>query len=276
MDDGNARILLVGCGKMGGAILGALSAHPALRLTVIDPEAEQKAGNYPGTVTWHAAPDRLSAEFSPELVILAVKPQQMAGVLPYYGRFRHSVFLSIAAGLPLIRLNAMLATEAEAQRLPYAIVRAMPNLPASIGAGMSAAVASASVTPRGRELCALVLSAIGRTVWLENEALMDSVTALSGSGPAYVFALCECMASTGEAMGLPPAMAAELARQTIVGSGALLAQTPESPEALRHAVTSPGGTTEAALKILLGDPGLSDLLARTMAACSRRAKELAG
>jgi pyrroline-5-carboxylate reductase len=151
----------------------------------------------------------------------------------------------------------------------------MPNLAASIGQGMSVAVANKNVSAEQHALCDKFLCAVGKTAWIEDEGLMDAVTALSGSGLAYVFALCEAMARAGESLGITPALASQLAQQTIIGSGALLAQSHESAEALRATVTSPGGTTEAALKQLIGPNGLYELMLKAMTAAAMRSKELA-
>ncbi len=259
------KLLLVGCGKMGGAILrGIASAVDCI--VVVEPTPSDEV--FPKNVAVVTSPENIAPEFVPDAVIVAVKPQSMAKVLPLYAPYRSSVFLSIAAGQTLRRLAALLDDPNRA------IVRAMPNLPASIGKGISVAVANFSVTQLQRSLCEQILSAAGEVAWVEDEALIDPVTALSGSGPAYVFALIETMARAGEQLGLAPELAAKLARQTVVGSGALLAHSVQTATALRHAVTSPGGTTEAALNVLLSEKGLPVLMSDAMKAASLRAKEL--
>jgi pyrroline-5-carboxylate reductase len=264
------KLLLVGCGKMGGALLrGIVAAKLVSSLVVVEPSAPPDDVKPLAGVVWKNAPESLDPSFHPDAIILAVKPQMMADVLPFYGRYENAVFLSIAAGLTMEKLAALL-------RAPRAaIVRTMPNLPASIGQGMTVAVANSCVNPAQRALCDKLLQAVGVTAWVDDEALLDVVTALSGSGPAYVFALAEAMAKAGEGMGLPPEMAERLARQTVIGSGALLSAAKESAGDLRRAVTSPKGTTEAALKILLAERGLDELVQKTMAAAAARAKELA-
>ena len=262
------RLLLVGCGKMGAALLrGAAAAGFLESATIIDP-AGKPPEELTVPLTWHTTPEALPAEAIFDLILLAVKPQQMAAVLPFYARFTKSLFLSSAAGITLDRLRNLLGGE-------YAIVRTMPNLPASIGQGMSVAVANHAVTRAQQELADQFLKTVGATAWLPDEVRLDAVTALSGSGPAYVFALGEAMARAGEQLGLPPELAAQLARQTLIGSGALVAQSSESLEALRQAVTSPGGTTEAALRHLLVAGGLPGLISVAMMAARDRARELA-
>lgn len=265
------KLLLVGCGKMGGALLertaGVGSIFPAVH--VIDPAPAALHLKAIAGVRWFSALGEADKDFKPDLVVLAVKPQHMADVLPAYGRFKDSVFLSIAAGKTLSLLEKLLGGT------DYPVVRTMPNLPVSIGEGVTAATANTRVSPSQRAFCDMFLKAVGDVVWLEDEHLMDVITALSANGPAYVFALCESMAKAGEALGLMPAMAMQLARRTIIGSGALLARSNESAENLRLAVTSPGGTTEAALKYLLAENGLHELMLKTITAGAKRAKELA-
>jgi len=264
------NLLLVGCGKMGGALLKGWARHAgAYAIAIVDPV--HSLSNVPKEtgVLWFKSPDDLPNSYSPTATVIAVKPQHMDTVLPIYARYGESVFLSIAAGRTLNSLAALLGNG------KHAIVRAMPNLPASIGMGITAAVANENVAPSQHKLCDSLLQGAGDVVWLENEKMIDAVTALSGCGPAYLFALTETMAAAGAKLGLPSETAMRLARQTIAGSGALLAQSLESPAALRQAVASPGGTTEAALKILLAEDGLPGLMLRAMEAAAARAKELA-
>jgi pyrroline-5-carboxylate reductase len=260
-----AKILLVGCGKMGGALLQRAAA--LANIDVVDPAAPPAHLKSLPDVLWLSTLEKIDPAFTPDLVILAIKPQHMAEILPAYARFRKSAFLSIAAGQTIARLAHILGHDC-------AIVRAMPNLPASVGAGITVATANKNVTSNQRALCDKILNSIGITAWTEDENLLDAVTALSGSGPAYVFALTEAMAKAGENLGLAPALAAQLARQTMIGSGALLARSTESAASLRASVTSPGGTTEAALKHLLAPGGLNDLLLKAMQAAAQRAREL--
>ena len=264
-----SRILLVGCGKMGGAILQRLSSGtPTPVCCVVDP-APTPAGLTP-SVTWVANAQQMPADFTPDLVVLAIKPQHMAEVLPSYAKYKSAVFLSIAAGVTIERIGTLLGSS------DYAIVRSMPNLPASIGHGVTAAVANNKVSTNQRAMCQMLLEKIGKALWLDDEALIDAVTALSGSGPAYVFALCEAMERAGAVLGLSPAVAQQLARETIAGSGALLSQSEQSATDLRVAVTSPGGTTEAALKILNAPDALPKIMLDAMGAAKTRAIELSG
>lgn len=259
-----AKLLLVGCGKMGSAILCGV-APSTEHIVVVEPNG---VDDVPLNVTLVSSAEEIPPSFDPDAVIVAVKPQVIPKVLPAYARFKSSVFLSIAAGQTLLRLSEVLGNPAQS------IVRAMPNLPASIGKGMTVAVANKSVTSLQLALCEKILRTAGEVAWVDDEALIDPVTAVSGSGPAYIFALVEAMARAGERLGLSAELASKLARQTIIGSGALLAQSEQSATALRQAVTSPGGTTEAALKILLAEKALPDLMLDAMQAASARAKEL--
>jgi pyrroline-5-carboxylate reductase len=258
------KILLVGCGKMGGALLRGWRREASFEIAVVDPSAPQDAAE----IMWADAPEKIDPAFVPACVVFAIKPQQMETLLPFYGRFEDSLFLSIAAGMSLEKLAAFLG------KPNAAILRAMPNLPASVGAGITALVANKKASAAQKELGEKLMRAVGKVAWVADEDLIDAVTALSGSGPAYVFALCEAMAEAGEKRGLPPELAALLARETIVGSGALLAELDEAASALRASVTSKGGTTAAALDALLGEGGLFPLVRRAMEAAVRRAKEL--
>lgn len=263
-------LLLVGCGKMGYALLqGWLNGDVAHHITVVDPSPP--ASNYnPGMISIYQNAEEIPAESTFAAIIIAIKPQQMVpAVLQSYRRFAGSLYLSIAAGKTLAALGAMLGTD-------QPIARAMPNLPASIGQGIAALTANSMVAPDQRALADRLMRAVGETVWLENESLMDAVTALSGSGPAYLFALTESMAKAGELLGLPPALAQRLAQVTVTGSATLMERSNLGARALREAVTSPGGTTEAALKILCDtDHGLDPLLQKTMQAALKRGQNLA-
>ena len=261
------RILLVGCGKMGGAMLdGWLDRGiPAGDIVVVEPSLSVVR---PGLAVV-AGIDGVPAAFVPDVVVLAVKPQMMDGVLPPYGRFAGAVFLSIAAGKTIGYFTRILGEG-------VALVRAMPNTPASVRRGMTVAVANGVVTEAQRQICDGLLSAVGDVAWVEDEALIDAVTAVSGSGPAYVFLLAETLAEAGVAAGLPPELSARLARATLTGSGELLRQSSETPAVLRQNVTSPGGTTFAALQVLMGEDGFSGLLTRAIAAAAQRSRELAG
>ncbi len=255
---------------MGGALLsGWLARGTAQRVVVVEP-----AGRIPGpplagveVVTDAAA---IPAGFTPDAVVLAVKPQTMPSVIADYARFAGTaVFLSIAAGKPIVWFEERLGPDA-------AIVRAMPNTPASVGRGMTVAVENARVSRAQHALCNGLLAAVGQVAWTQREPHLDAVTAVSGSGPAYVFLLAEALAHAGEAAGLPADLAAQLARATVAGAGELLQQSHESAEQLRRNVTSPKGTTEAALAVLMASDGLGPLLDRAVAAAAARSRELAG
>ncbi|GEO80318.1 pyrroline-5-carboxylate reductase [Pararhodospirillum oryzae] len=261
------RVLLLGCGRMGGSMLAGWLAQgldPAA-VAVVDPAAEVPPG-----VRRITQDEALALTPRPDICVVAVKPQMINSVLPAYGPLvaQGTVFLSIAAGITLAGIERML-------NAPAAVVRAMPNTPAAIGRGMTVLCANPRVEAPARAACETLLSAVGAVDWVDDEALMDEVTALSGSGPAYVFLLVEAMAEAGRAAGLPPALAEKLARQTVAGSGALLDAQPDEPAALRRAVTSPGGTTAAALAVLMADDGLAPLMKRALEAAAHRSRELA-
>lgn len=266
-------LVLVGAGKMGGALLQGWLALglEAERIAVLDPyPSPQLAALCTGTGVKLNPP--AAAIKPPDVLVLAVKPQSFdaAGSNVASLVSEATVVLSIMAGKTLGNIGA---------RLPKAgaIVRAMPNLPASIGRGITAAVADGTLAPQARAIADTLLSAIGKVEWLENEVLIDAVTAVSGSGPAYVFYLVECLAAAGAAAGLPADLALRLARTTVEGAGELMARDPASaPAHLRENVTSPGGTTAAALSVLMGHDGLEKLMTDAVAAAKRRAQELAG
>jgi pyrroline-5-carboxylate reductase len=259
-------ILLVGCGKMGGAMLAGWR-EAGRAVAVVEPRAPIPAPS--SLVAAVAAPEALPAGLMPAAVVLAVKPQEAAAVLPAYARFAASaVFLSIMAGKTVAGLSALLGAGAR-------IVRAMPNTPAAVRRGITVACAGPGVTAAERALCDGLLAAIGSVAWVEDERLMDAVTAVSGSGPAYVFLLAEAMEEAGVAAGLPRELARRLARETVSGSGALLAMSAEEASTLRQNVTSPGGTTAAALSVLMAEGGLPELMRRAVAAAAARSRELA-
>lgn len=261
-------LLLAGCGKMGGAMLeGWLAAGIADSVVVVEPQGGSP--DLPG-VTRCAGADRIPAGFRPDVVVFAVKPQVMDAVVPGYARFvrPETLFLSVAAGRTIAGFERMLGGEA-------AVVRAMPNTPAAVGRGITAAFANPNVSPEQRELADRLLSAVGEVAWIDEEAQIDAVTGVSGSGPAYVFLLVEAMAEAGRKAGLPADLAMRLARATVAGGGELLHRSTEPAGQLRRNVTSPNGTTQAALDVLMAENGMEALLERAVAAAARRSRELA-
>jgi pyrroline-5-carboxylate reductase len=261
-------ILLIGCGKMGGALLGGWLARGigASRIHVVEPAGVAQKG----IAAVKAAGD-LPAGLKPDVTVFAVKPQSLDEVAPDYRRFAGAgaVALSIAAGKTIAVFERHLGADA-------AIVRTMPNTPAAVGRGITVACANRHVTRAQRALCQTLLEAVGEVAWVEDEALLDPVTAVSGSGPAYVFLLIEALADAGVASGLPVELARRLARATVIGSGELARLSSEDAAQLRKNVTSPGGTTAAALAVLMGEGGLAELMKRAVAAATRRSRELAG
>jgi pyrroline-5-carboxylate reductase len=268
LKDVTGTIVLVGAGKMGAALLDGWIAgglDPA-KVVVIEPQPSP-------AITRHAArglkinPE--SGAASAEVVVLAIKPQAAADVMPSLHRFisSSSVAVSIMAGKTLKFLQAGLPDGT-------AVVRAMPNTPAAIGRGITVAVPNAKVTAAQRHAADLLLAAAGAVEWIADETLMDAVTAVSGSGPAYVFLLAEELAKAGVAAGLSPALAEKLARVTVAGSGELLHRSNEEAAILRKNVTSPGGTTAAALEVLMASDGLDPLMKKAIIAATKRSKEL--
>ena len=262
-------LLLVGAGKMGSAMLDGWIARGLTlkRISVIEPQ--------PGKAIKALA--RRGLALNPKgktgaavAIVVAVKPQTAPEAVPplkaYVGK--STLVLSIMAGRTIGFLEKALPGAA--------IVRAMPNTPAAIGRGITVACPNGKVSARQRKLATDLLAAIGKVEWASDETLMDAVTAVSGSGPAYVFLLAEAMTKAGVAAGLPAELAATLARETVAGSGELLHRSPLDAVTLRQNVTSPGGTTAAALEVLMGPGGFDALLTKAIAAATRRGRELAG
>ncbi|MEQ1695472.1 MAG: pyrroline-5-carboxylate reductase [Hyphomicrobiaceae bacterium] len=265
-------ILLAGCGKMGGAMLAGwlASGIPPADVLIQEPHPSPDLANFCTEKGVSLAAIQTPAR-APAVIIMAVKPQAMAEAFPALAAraAAHTIILSIAAGKTIASFE---------QHLPAnsAVVRAMPNTPAAIGRGMTVLCPNAHVTQEQRALCERLMSAVGETGWVDDESLMDAVTAVSGSGPAYVFLLAEAMTQAGINAGLAPALATQLARATIAGSGELMRQAPEIPASThRQNVTSPGGTTAAALDVLMANDGLMPLMDRAIAAATARGKALA-
>jgi pyrroline-5-carboxylate reductase len=264
-------VVLVGCGQMGSAMLrGWIANGAASRFVVIEPAGVPAALASSPSVVAHRAASELPDALAPDAVVFAVKPQTINDVVPSYRRFvrPRTVFMSIAAGTTIANLAKHLGDAA--------IVRVMPNTPAAIGRAISVACANPLVSAAQRPLCDALLAAIGESTWVAEEGLLDAVTAVSGSGPAYVFLLIETLAEAGVKAGLPADLALQLARATVAGSGELARVSPETPGRLRENVTSPGGTTRAALDVLMAEDGLAALMTRAVAAATRRSRELAG
>jgi pyrroline-5-carboxylate reductase len=259
-------ILLVGFGKMGGAMLAGWRERGLAAAVAVDPAAPAAPGPEVIVVPDAAA---IPQKFAPAAVVLAVKPQNADGSLPLFARYAGSaVFLSIMAGKTVAGMRGLLGEAA--------IVRAMPNTPAAIRQGITVAFAGPGVSPAQRDLCDTLLQAVGQVAWVEDEGLIDPVTAVSGGGPAYVFLLAELLERAAVEQRIPPDLARLMARQTVAGSGALLAASTEDAAVLRKAVTSPKGTTERALAVLMADEAWPALISRAIAAATARSRELAG
>lgn len=263
-----ASLVLAGCGRMGGALLRGWLAGglPAASVHVVDPHLEDETEAF----CRERGVSLIAPTVAPEALVLAVKPQTFAATPGAFDGLARpeTLVVSILAGKTLANLRA---------GLPHAgaIVRAMPNLPAAVGRGASGLAGEVVLTPAQRAVATRLMAGVGLVEWVE-ESLIDAVTALSGSGPAYVFLMVEAMAAAGASCGLPVDVASRLARATLEGAGALLQTDRRPPAALREAVTSPGGTTAAALDVLRAADGLEALMIRAMAAAKRRAGELAG
>jgi len=263
-------IVLVGAGNMGGAmalgwIKNGIAASSIIAADPNPPEAMKSRFGEAGLSIVSAAPEGLKAG----VVFVAVKPQVMGDVLPAYRALigPDTIVISIAAGKPLTFLEAQLGEAA--------MVRAMPNTPAMIGRGVTGAFANGRVSEAQRKLVHSLLEVSGPVEWVGSESLIDAVTALSGSGPAYVFYLVECMAEAGRKLGLPADLAMRLARATVSGAGELLHQSSDDAAVLRSNVTSPGGTTAAALDVLMAEGGMQPLFDAAIEAARDRAEELA-
>ncbi len=265
-------LCLVGAGNMGGAMLaGWLAAgHDAAAITVIDPKPPEPmlkliADNGVQHVT--SAADAEQAEF----IIVAVKPQMMENVLPGLVDLvtGDNVVLSVAAGTTIATLSSPFDS------VSPRVVRAMPNTPAMVQRGITVCVGNERVSGVQKDQISTLLQAVGKVEWVDDEVLIDAVTGVSGSGPAYVFHLAEALALAGEKAGLSADLAAKLAQATVSGAGELMRQSDLTPAVLRQNVTSPNGTTQAALEVLMGEGGFPQLLEKAVAAATDRSRELA-
>ncbi|MAQ45764.1 MAG: pyrroline-5-carboxylate reductase [Confluentimicrobium sp.] len=259
-------LVLLGCGKMGSAMLEGWLAGglPSASVTVLDPKPSDWLQGIEGL--------RLNAELpdNPALVLIAVKPQMMGDALPRIAALGGggTLFVSVAAGTPIAAFENAFGADSP-------IIRAMPNTPAAVGRGITALIGNAKAGEDHMALAERLLSAVGDVVRLDSEAQMDAVTGVSGSGPAYVFHLIEAMAAAGEAEGLDRELALRLARATVSGAGELARLSEDPPSVLRENVTSPNGTTAAALEVLMDEnSGLPPLMARAIRAAAARSKEL--
>lgn len=268
----DGTLLLAGAGNMGAAMLAGWlegGLDPA-RIVVQDPSPPPRAKELLAKHGLVAQATIAALPEPPAVIVAAVKPQVMDEVFPPLARLagKNTVVLSIAAGRTIAGFE---------RHLPKgtAVIRSMPNTPAAIGRGITVAVGNAHVTPAQRQACDGLLRAVGEVAWVDDEALIDAVTAVSGSGPAYVFYLAECLAEAGIKAGLAPELATKLARCTVSGSGELMHRSDLPAGTLRENVTSKGGTTFAALQVLMAPDGLGKLMAEAVAAATRRSRELA-
>jgi len=258
-------LVLLGCGKMGSAMLAGwlASGLSSDAVWINDPYPSDWVKSTGATINGTLPP-------APAIVLIAVKPQMMTEALPSLAAMGggDTLFVSVAAGTSLATYAGILGAKTP-------VVRAMPNTPAAVGQGITAIVGNDQTTPEHLDMADGLLAAVGQTVRLTSEAQMDAVTGVSGSGPAYVFHMIECMAAAGEAEGLPADLAMQLAKATVAGAGALAMQAEEDPSQLRVNVTSPNGTTQAGLEVLMDEAGgLPLLIKRTVAAATNRSKEL--
>lgn len=264
-------LALIGCGKMGGAMLrGWIDHNAASDIFVLDP-AELPGDINQNKITHFKSPGEFKARAAEiDIAVIAVKPQILDNVCLSLKELipGRSLIISIAAGKPLAAFEKIFGNS-------QPVIRAMPNTPAAIGCGITVMTPNAHVTNRQKEQAEALLSAVGKTEWLEEENMMDAVTAVSGSGPAYLFLFMELLAEAGQKAGLEEELAVNLARETVIGAAALAAQESRlSAETLRKNVTSPGGTTEAALSVLLENNNLESLLTRAVVKATARGKEL--
>jgi pyrroline-5-carboxylate reductase len=264
----SGTVVLAGAGKMGGALLTgwlARGLNPT-RVAVIEPHPSDDIRALAARgIRLNPAAKEAGAVAA---LVIAVKPQTFGDACPALRPFvgASTLVVSIMAGTTIAVLDTVCGGN---------IVRAMPNTPAAIGRGITVAVAAKGVNEEQRATADALLRATGAVEWIDDEALMDAVTAVSGSGPAYVFLLAEELARAGVAAGLPANLATKLARETVAGSGELLHRSDLDAATLRQNVTSPGGTTAAALGVLMGEHGLKGLMTRAVAAATKRSKELA-
>ena len=265
-------LLLVGCGKMGGALLRGWLGQGVepTQVYVVDLAPKELDDVQAAGVHIMTSPDQLPAGLEPAIVLLAVKPQFMDEALTHYKKMASpsTTFLSIAAGKTVAYFKEKLGADA-------LIVRSMPNTPAAVSRGMTVICRDPQVPAPILDLCGQLLAAVGEVAWVDDEQLLNQVTAVSGGGRAYVFLLIEALAEAGRVNGLPADLAMQLARSTVCGSGELAYQSTESATALRQAVMSPKGTTLEAVNVLMAEDGIQPLMNRAIAAATKRSRELA-
>jgi pyrroline-5-carboxylate reductase len=262
-------VLLVGAGRMGSALLKGWLARGVKGVTVVEPKpsAELRKLAKNKKIALFTTPSQVMRK--PSVCVVAIKPQILKGEAPTLAGFAQTgaLMVSIAAGTSVAALSKAWGKKAR-------IIRAMPNTPGAIGQGITGLFAAKGVTASDRKKAVSLLSSLGATEWVARESLIDSVTAVSGSGPAYLFLFAEALTEAGVAEGLPRAQAEKFARATVAGAGALLAADKSPASALREAVTSPGGTTAAALSVFMSEDGLTPLVKRAVRAARKRAEEL--
>ena len=265
----STSVVLVGAGNMGGAMLRGWisSGMPVANAAVLDPSPPDHMRSFldENRIALHSTADTLQP---PDVLLLAVKPQVMDAVTASVRSLAgpNTVAVSVAAGKTLAAISGPLGEPA--------CVRSMPNTPALVQRGITVCCASDKVSETQRQQVDMLLQAIGKVEWVEDEALIDAVTAVSGSGPAYAFHLAECMAEAGRVAGLPAELAMTLARETVAGAGELMRLSDDTPARLRENVTSPNGTTAAALEVFMGPDGMQQLVERAVLAAKKRSEEL--
>jgi pyrroline-5-carboxylate reductase len=271
LQDFSGTLVLVGAGKMGGAMLQgwlALGLDPK-KVAIVEPEPSPEIAALAARGVRLNSPSARVMDAS--FLVMAVKPQAAADVA-----FQAKMFTTIGTTVISVMAGKTIKFLEGAFGFMTPIVRSIPNTPAAIGRGITVATANARVNEKQRAIANTLLGSIGAVEWVKDEGLIDAATAVSGSGPAYVFLLAESLARAGAAVGLPADLAARLARATVAGSGELLHQSPLDAATLRQNVTSPGGTTEAALAVLMANDGLDRLMEKAVVAATKRSRELAG
>ena len=266
-------LLLVGCGQMGGAMFDGWMKEGLAPSFIIDRHRD----SVPAPHHLVRSADDVPDDFHPGMIVLATKPQKVDAVMAAIAPFAlRAPVLSVLAGRTVDGLTDMLTDHLPAGSPMPVVIRAMPNTPSSIGQGMTVCYAPPAATQAQRDLCTRLLRAIGDVAWADREDQMDIVTAISGSGPAYVYLLAELMEQVGVAEGLSPALARQIARQTVAGAGALMIRSGTDSAILRHNVTSPGGTTQQALEVLMAADAWPATMSRALRAAARRSRELSG